>query len=61
VLDGFLGGKSLREIATDIFSPEYVNDFWTDRDWLKSRVRRRIKRGCYFLDGGYMELLNRNQ
>ncbi len=60
-MDGFLGGKCLREIAADIFSPEYVNDFWTDRDWLKSRVRRRIKRGRYFLDGGYMELISRNQ
>jgi hypothetical protein len=59
-LDGFLEGKKLREIAIDLFSPEHVNASWTDGDWLKSQVRRRIQRGRYFMNGGYMELLNRN-
>lgn len=56
-LDNSLSNKSLRETAVDLFSASYVDANWTDGDWLKSRVRRRIQRGRYFMNGGYIKLL----
>lgn len=59
-LNGLLDGKSLQEIAVDLFPTEHVNTIWNEGEWLKSRVRRRVNRGRYFMNGGYLELLNRN-
>jgi hypothetical protein len=57
-LNGSLAGKSLRQIALDLYPPEHVASDWFNNSALKNRVRRRVERGRYFMNGGYETLLN---
>ncbi|MBT4889874.1 MAG: DUF2285 domain-containing protein [Rhodospirillales bacterium] len=56
-MDGSLRGKSLRQIALDLYPPEHVASDWFNNSALKNRVRRRVERGRYFMNGGYKTLL----
>ncbi len=57
-LDGWRRGERQREIAVRIFGRKIVQDDWTGgSDFLRSRVRRHIKRGRELMNGGYLELL----
>lgn len=57
-LDGFLAGKSLREIAEDVYTKDQVDSTWNDpRQHMKDRVRKIIKRAVARMNGGYLDLL----
>ena len=51
-------GKSYRQIAELLYGKEFVCREWdVGNNYLKSRVIRRVKRGQYYVDGGYRDLL----
>ncbi|MBW7836530.1 MAG: DUF2285 domain-containing protein [Sphingomonadales bacterium] len=57
-LDGYLAGKSLREIAESIYSPDIVATEWSDpRQHMKDRLRKIIKRAVLRMNGGYLDFL----
>ncbi|MCR9196996.1 MAG: DUF2285 domain-containing protein, partial [Hyphomonas sp.] len=56
-IDGRASGASQREVAEVIFGVETVAAEWTVSDRLKARVRYLEKRGRFFVDGGYRQLL----
>ncbi len=61
VLDGHLDGKSHREIAIDLFGLEAVADEWSGESWIRSLVRRRIRKSVTLMKGGYRGLLDDRQ
>jgi len=56
-LDGVTAGKSHRDIAVDLFGAEAVQAQWDAGSWVRSRVRRRIRKALDLMNGGYRELL----
>ena len=51
-------GKSYRQIAELLYGKDVVRRDWgVGNSYLKSRVIRRVKRGQYYVDGGYRDLL----
>jgi len=57
-LDGSLAGASQRDIAARIFGPSTVEQEWrTDSDYLRARVRRLIRKGQELMTSGYRRLL----
>lgn len=56
-LDGVTAGKSHRDIAVDLFGTEAVEAEWNAGSWMRSRVRRRIRKALNLMNGGYRELL----
>jgi hypothetical protein len=57
-LDGHLEGRSHREIAIILLGQDVVEANWNSHtDWLKSKVRRAIRRGKALMNGGYRKLL----
>ena len=57
-LDGYIAGRSYRDIAEVLYGPDRVGATWTDdTQGLKSRVRRAVDRGLALMNGGYRELL----
>lgn len=57
-LDGHLEGRSYRDIAEILYGNERVSSHWTDDTrWMKSKVRRAVKRGIALMNGGYRDLL----
>ncbi|WP_170937232.1 MULTISPECIES: DUF2285 domain-containing protein [Rhodomicrobium] len=55
-LDGHAAGASYREIAAIIFGKERVTKDWPDPS-LKDRVRRSLRRGQAYANGGYRVLI----
>ena len=55
-LDGHAAGASYREIATVIFGKHRVANDWPDPA-LKDRVRRSLRRGQAYTNGGYRTLI----
>jgi hypothetical protein len=57
-LDYWITGASLRETAIALFGHRRVGSDWNgDSDYLKSQVRRLVKRGRWLMLGGYRTLL----
>lgn len=57
-LDGYLACASQRDIAARIFGPSTVEQEWrTDSDYLRARVRRLICKGQELMTSGYRRLL----
>jgi hypothetical protein len=57
-LDGHLEGRSLREIAVVLLGQDAVDKDWNSHtDWMKSKVRRAIRRGKALMNGGYRKFL----
>jgi hypothetical protein len=57
-LDGHLAKRSYRDIAIVLFGRDRVGTHWTgDTQWMKSTIRRAVKRGVDLMEGGYRELL----
>lgn len=57
-LDGWRAGHSQREIAVELFGRGRVDADWgRGADYLKSQVRRLIRRGRWLMEGGYRTLL----
>lgn len=59
-LDAHLSGQSYREIAIILWGPQRVLQDWQGgHGYLKELVRQRVKKGHYYMNGGYLELLKK--
>lgn len=59
-LDASLNGQSYREIAIKLWGERLVKEDWNGGEsYMKSRVRRCVSRGHYYMNGGYLELLKK--
>lgn len=57
-LDGALAGASHREIALAIYGIERVRMDWNDpREHLKDHIRKTVRRGLRWMEGGYRSFL----
>jgi hypothetical protein len=57
-LDGAMAGASHREIALAIYGVERVRMDWNDpREHLKDHIRKTIRRGLGWVEGGYRSFL----
>jgi hypothetical protein len=57
-LDGFLEGRSYRDIAIALYGKDRIGKCWSnDTHGLKLKVRRAVKRGRNLMAGGYRMLL----
>ena len=57
-LDGRLGGKSLREIAVDLYGEARVARDWSSDGSMRGRVRWRLKQALWLMNGGYRTLVS---
>ena len=58
-LDGHLAGRSYRDIAEVLYSPNRVKEVWTNETrHLKDKVRRAVAAGIDYMNGGYLKLLH---
>ena len=57
VLDGRLGGRSLRQIAADLYGEVRVAEEWGSESSMRGRVRWRVKQALKLMNGGYRALL----
>ena len=57
-LDGRLGGKSLRQIAVDLYGEARVAKEWSSDGSMRGRVRWRVKQALRLMNGGYRELIS---
>ena len=58
VLDGRLAGRSLRMIAVDLYGARRVAEEWSCGGWMKARVRWRVARALWLMNGGYRVLVS---
>lgn len=56
VLDGHLAGKSDRELAVDLYGCERVAAEWSEDSWMRSAVRRRVRKARMIMNRGYRDL-----
>ncbi len=57
-LDGAGAGASHREIAIAVYGPERVRADWNDpREHLKDHIRKTVRRGFTWMNGGYRSFL----
>ncbi len=50
---GWREGRTLREIAVELFGAERVDAEWHADSWMRGRVRRHVRRACAAAgDGG---------
>ena len=54
--DGDKAEKEARQIAEEIWGVDEVDPDWYPDCPLRSKVRRRIKRARYLMEGGYLKL-----
>lgn len=57
ILDGVLTGKSQRQIAINLYGKAEIDAEWYDGSAIRGRVRRRIHKSLYLMNGGYRDLL----
>ena len=57
-LDGRLGGKSLRQIAVDLYGEARVAEEWSSDGSMRGRVRWRLKQAFKLMNGGYRALVS---
>ena len=57
MLDGRLAGKSLREIAIELYGERRVSEDWSRNGSMKARVRWRVERALWLMNGGYRALI----
>ena len=58
MLDGRLAGKSLREIAIELYGERRVSEDWSRNGSMKARVRWRVERALWLMNGGYRVLVS---
>ena len=56
-LDGRLAGRSLRQIAVDVYGEARVAKEWSPDGSMRGRVRWRVKQALKLMNGGYRELV----
>ena len=57
-LDGWLGDKSLRQIAVDLYGEARVAEEWSSDGSMRGRVRWRLKQALKLMNGGYRALVS---
>ena len=58
-LDGYLAGRTYRDIAEVLYGPDRVKEVWTNETrHLKDKVRRAVATGVDYMNGGYLKLLH---
>ena len=57
VLDARLGGKSHRLIAVDLYGKRKVAKEWRTDSPIRARVRWRVAKSLWLMNGGYLKLL----
>lgn len=57
VLDGRLAGRSLRSMAIDLYGARRVVEEWSRDGSMKARVRWRVARALWLMNGGYRVLV----
>ena len=60
VLDGLRAGKKPRGIAEDIWETEDVANVWASDSWMRSQVRRWVKKAQALAAGGWRDLVPRS-
>jgi len=58
VLDARLAGRSLRQIAVDLYGEARVAQEWGSDGSTRGRVRWRVKQALRLMNGGYRELVS---
>ena len=57
-LDGYLAGRTYRDIAEVLYGSDRVKEVWTNETrHLKDKVRRAVAAGVDYMNGGYLKLL----
>ena len=59
VMEGLRAGKKPRGIAEDIWKKEDVAAVWASDSWMRSQVRRWVKKAQTLAEGGWRELVPR--
>lgn len=57
ILDLIQAERSHRQIAIDLYGQAEVDAEWYEGSALRSKIRRRIKKALYLMNGGYRDLL----
>ena len=57
-LDARLAGKSLRQIAVDLYGEARVAEEWSSDGSMRGRVRWRLKQALKLMNGGYRALVS---
>ena len=52
------GGKSLRQIAVDLYGEARVAEEWRSDSSMRGRVRWRLKQALRLMNGGYRALVS---
>ena len=55
-LDGRQAGKSVRQIAEDLFGSRRVAADWHPDGDLRAKTRRRIRKACALMERGYRDI-----
>ena len=58
MLDARLAGRSLREIAIDLYGTARVAEEWHSDGAMRGLVRWRVKQALNLMNGGYRELVS---
>ncbi|MDE0406542.1 MAG: DUF2285 domain-containing protein [Alphaproteobacteria bacterium] len=56
-LDGRLGGRTLRQIAVNLYGAARVAEEWRPDGSMRGRVRWRVKQALKLMNGGYRKLI----
>ena len=59
VMEGLRAGKKARGIAEDIWEKEDVAAVWASDSWMRSQVRRWVKKAQALAAGGWRDLVPR--
>ena len=58
VLDGRLAGRSLRSMAIDLYGEARVAEEWGSDSSMRGRVRWRVARALWLMNGAYRVLVS---
>ena len=58
MLDARLAGRSLRQVAVDLYGAARVAEEWRSDGSMRGRVRWRVKQALRLMNGGYRELVS---
>ena len=58
-MDGLAAGRTQRAIATDVWGAEAVAREWGPDSWMRSQLRRRIRKARALAEGGWRDLVPR--
>ena len=56
-MEGLAAGRTARGIAMDVWGAEAVAGAWGADSWMRSQVRRRIRKARTLSEGGWRDLV----